>query len=272
MEHSSKVVVVAGATGSLGSSLALAAASMKCRVALMARSKDKLEQLAYAVRGRGGEAIPLVTDAQNPVLVGEAYEHIVDKWTTIDIVINCVGVVEPIGLVWQCSEDDLSASLQTNVQAMYVINRQAVLRMRKQASGTIVNITSGAGRKPYRGWSAYCSQKAAMDMFTRCIAAELEHESVRIFALSPGPFEGHMQEIIRRTSEESFPQREKFIKYYESGALADPDELGHIILEISLTDWPELSGTIADLRSDDFRTACAEHGVTFEYPGGLSRR
>jgi hypothetical protein len=70
-----------------------------------------------------------------------------------------------------------------------------------------------------------------------------------------------MQRMIRGTDRGKFPWREKFVRMYEQGQLALPESVARILIDISLTDWPELSGMVADLRSTSFKKQCREHGV-----------
>lgn len=259
------VVVVTGASAGLGRHLALQAGRQGAKVALLARRKNKLKELQKIILGERGEAIPIPADVTNPKAVRDAFMEIESTWGEADILFNSAGVVEPIAPLLKNSDAELLTSLKTNVFGVYIATREALKQMVKQENGgTVINITSGAAQHPYAGWTAYCSQKAAVDMFTRSLALEVSNKNIRIAAISPGTFESHMQQTIRATSEEDFPERPKFIKLYEEGKLADPDDVARVLLQISLTKWPELNGQVADLRSPDFKTECTRHGIEID--------
>ncbi len=84
---------------------------------------------------------------------------------------------------------------------------------------------------------------------------------MRVAAISPGPFESPMQEAIREATPEAFPSRGKFVQLYEERRLGDPEKIARTIMEIALSDWPELSGMVADLRDEDFKKECLKRGI-----------
>ncbi|NIT61624.1 MAG: SDR family NAD(P)-dependent oxidoreductase, partial [Aliifodinibius sp.] len=209
------------------------------------------------------EALALPTDVGNPTEVKKAFSEIQQQWGRMDILINNAGVVEPIAPLVKCRDDALLQSLQTNVYGTYLCTREALKHMMEEnrEEGTIINITSGAAKKPYHGWSAYSSQKAAVDMFTRCVALEVKELPIRIAAIAPGTFESNMQELIRSKSEEDFPARPKFVKLHQEGHLSKPEDVAKSIVAIALSDWPELSGRITDIRSSEFQEECRRRGI-----------
>ncbi len=257
-----KVVVVTGASSGLGRSLAIEAGRRGAKVALLARRESILKKLKDVILCEGGEPIALPTTVGNPDSVGDAFVEIDSTWGRIDILFNCAGVLEPVCPLIEASDDDLLASLKTNVFGIYLTTRESLKRMvTQERGGTIITITSGAGLNPYAGWSACGSQKAAVNIFTRCVALEVTDKPIRVVAISPGPFESPMQEIIRKTDVKAFPSREKFVRLHKEGKLASPEAIAKILLDLSLTDWPELSGMVEDLRSPDFQKQCMQHGI-----------
>ncbi len=258
-----KVIVITGASAGLGRALAVEAARRGARVALLARRKSTLEGLRNSIIDNGGNVIAFPIDIGIPDSVIKAFSTIESRWGRIDILFNVAAIAEPIKRLEHISNAELETSLRTNVLGIYLVTREALKRMLAKREGTIINITTSAAQKPYVGWSCYCSQKAAMDMFTKTIALEIEHKLIRIAAISPGPFESRMQEIIRNTADYQFPSKEKFVRLHKRGKLPSPDDIAPILLDISLTDWPELSGMVTDIRSEEFQKQCRDHGVIF---------
>jgi len=258
-----KVIVITGASAGLGRALATEAARRGARVALMARRKSTLEGLRNSINDNGGNVIAFPIDIGIPDSVIKAFTTIESKWGRIDILFNVAATVEPLKRLEHISNAELETSLLTNVMGLYLVTRETLKRMLAKRKGTIINITSSAAQNPYVGWSNYCSQKAAVDMFTRTVALETEHQLIRIAAISPGPFESRMQEIIRSTTDYQFPSKEKFVKLHEKGKLPNPEDIAPVMLDISLTDWPELSGMVIDIRTEKFQKQCIKHGVVF---------
>lgn len=261
-----KIIVVTGASAGLGRSLAMEAGKQGARVVLLARRKALLEEVKEKIVTAGGEALVLPADLREPAALTEAFRTILTTWSRIDILFNNAGVVEPVAPLIKLSEDDLLNSLKINVLGVYLATREAMRAMLEQkGGGTIITITSGAAEHPYIGWTTYCTQKAAVNMFTRIAALEAEVTPVRVAAISPGPFESHMQQTLRQSDVKDFPAWEKFINLHQKGKLPHPDTIAETLLDIALSDWPELSGMIEDIRSADFKEKCRQRGIkTFE--------
>ncbi|MGD8395846.1 MAG: SDR family NAD(P)-dependent oxidoreductase [Candidatus Eiseniibacteriota bacterium] len=263
------VILVTGASAGLGRALALTAGARGATVVLLARGSARLEALATEIERAGGIALPTPTDVRHAEAVARAFRTIDERCPRLDLVVHCAGVLEPIGPQETLDPEEMRASLEVNVLGAFLVTRAAIAAMRaRPPGGTLIHVTSGAASKPYRGWSAYCSGKAALDMLMRCAAAEAVGTPVRIMAVNPGPFESAMQELIRCTDADRFPARERFQQLHDTGRLPAPRTIAEIVLDLGLAAWPELAGEIADLRSPAFRAACIERGIaTIEPPG-----
>ena len=112
-----------------------------------------------------------------------------------------------------------------------------------------VVITSGAAEKPSYGWSAYCSTKASVNMYTKTAALEQEElkNGHKIIAFSPGIMDTNMQEKIRSSSEDEFADVEKFKEFKDNNLLKDTDLVGGVVVDI-LTDADVENGKIYHVR------------------------
>jgi len=160
------------------------------------------------------------------------------------------------------SIQSIENSILVNLYGVYIATYYTLRNMIEMGvGGAIINITSGAADKPYEGWASYCSQKAAINMFTRCIALENYLSNIIVFGISPGPIDTDMQKSIRNSRIEDFPAKSKFDKLYEDGKLISPDVAASFIVDIVTSRWKSLSGTINDLRDVKFRAECSARGV-----------
>lgn len=165
--------------------------------------------------------------------------------------VNNAGTLDPIGPSGKLQVSGIEAHLKTNLIApVILINEFIRLTRPLKVSKSILNISSGAARKPYAGWSNYCASKAGMDMLTQSIAMEQSAEEypVRIISLAPGIVETSMQQKIRATSAEQFPMQKKFADLYENQGLSEPDAVAARIIPLIFSSQPE-SGSVSDLRS-----------------------
>lgn len=161
--------------------------------------------------------------------------------------INNAGMVEPIGFAGSNTATDISKSIALNLTAPMVmsgafINEAAALPIQKR----IINISSGAGRKAYEGWSAYCAGKAGLDHFSRCVAQE--YADVKVISIAPGIIDTDMQGVIRQSAESDFPLIDNFKEYKEQGMLSSPEETADKLIRLfGRSDFDTLD-TILDIR------------------------
>jgi benzil reductase ((S)-benzoin forming) len=172
---------------------------------------------------------------------------------TRTVLINNAGVLDPVAPIADCDDRLLARNIQVNLIAPLILARH-FYHFSKAFAGRkwIVNITSGASRKPYYGWSAYGAAKAGLDMATRAMALEFSRidPAFAVCAVAPGTVDTAMQEKIRNCSAGQFEQVDKFLKLKANGALASPRHtaasLIRLLMEERLT-----NGGRYDLRAMD---------------------
>lgn len=164
--------------------------------------------------------------------------------------INNAGILTPIKPIELCSSEEIIINTNVNMTApMILASRFISLTTNIKANKQIINLSSGAGKKPYYGWSSYCSAKAGIDLFTRCIGLEesMKENPVRIISFSPGVIDTEMQKEIRMTPKEHFRELERFISFKEDGKLQGADVVARIV--VGLTENIEIqNGEILDIK------------------------
>lgn len=161
--------------------------------------------------------------------------------------INNAGTVLPIGFAGNNTAEDISKSIALNLTAP-MITSGAFIREAEgmTAQKRIINISSGAGRKAYEGWSAYCAGKAGLDHFSLCVAKE--YSDVTVVAIAPGIIDTEMQGEIRASSEADFPLIENFKEYKKQGLLSTPEETAEKLLRLFEREDFEKLETLLDIR------------------------
>jgi NADP-dependent 3-hydroxy acid dehydrogenase YdfG len=179
-----QVVVVTGASAGIGAALAEELARRGARVALVARRREKLEEVARAASG----AEVVVADVTRREAVLAAREAVLARFGRIDAWVNNAGrgITKPVEAL---EDDDLDQMVRDNVKsALY--GMQAVLpHMKARGRGTIVNVSSMLGRVPFASIrSAYSASKAALGSLTESLRFELakDHPGIRLVLVFPG--------------------------------------------------------------------------------------
>jgi benzil reductase ((S)-benzoin forming) len=169
---------------------------------------------------------------------------------TRTVLINNAGVLDPIAPIGDCDDTLLARNIQVNLTAPLILVHH-FFHFSKPFPGRkwIVNITSGAGRAPYYGWSAYGAAKAGLDMATRAMAMEFSRidPAFAVCAVAPGTVDTAMQEKIRNCSPDQFEQVDKFLQLKASGALYTPERTATTLIRL-LLDGRFKNGGRYDLR------------------------
>jgi benzil reductase ((S)-benzoin forming) len=150
------------------------------------------------------------------------------------VLINNAGVVTPVGVLDQVDAQELERNLAVNLAAPMLLMRRFLRATPQVALRRIINISSGAARRPIFGWSAYCAAKAGLDMASRCVALEAQARgwNVEVSSLAPGVIDTPMQGVVRGATVEQFADVERFRRMKAEGALRPADEVAADILRL----------------------------------------
>lgn len=190
-----KVVIITGASQGIGAAAAQVFAGAGARVALLARSADKIAALATGIGADTALALPC--DVADAGQVQRAVATVVARFGRVDVLINNAGVIEPMARLAEADPAAWSRSIDINLKGVFHAMRAAVPVMTAQGGGTVITVSSGAATNPYEGWSAYCAGKAGALMLTRALHLEEGAKGIRALGLSPGTVATDMQVRIK---------------------------------------------------------------------------
>lgn len=181
-----KTVLITGASEGVGRAIAETLSKQQMNLALISRSRDKLEQVAENVTKAGSKALVLNTDLRDPLAITTAVKTIKEKFGFLDILINNAGIASRGFWVDISLESELDI-MTVNYTAPIILMRSFLSDMLKADTGHIININSIAGlyAAPYQG--AYCASKWSLLAYSESLAYELENTKVNISSIFPGP-------------------------------------------------------------------------------------
>ena len=185
-----KVAIITGASKGIGRELCYRFAREGARVVCAARSADLVNDTAAQVQAAGGEAIAVTCDAADESAVRGLVATATRAFGRIDLLVNNAGDGGPTKPIQDYSVEDWFYTLNSCLTSSYLCARFAVPEMIKAGGGSIVNVSSVAGRRglPYR--VGYCSAKAGQVGMTYGLALELAPHNIRVNAIAPGAVEG----------------------------------------------------------------------------------
>jgi NAD(P)-dependent dehydrogenase (short-subunit alcohol dehydrogenase family) len=180
-----RVAVVTGATSGLGRATALAFAQAGADVALLARHEGDLADVAAEAARFGVRAVPLPVDLAEGEQVVRAAERALDEVGGVDVLVNSAATDAPGG-VRDITASDWDRVLAVNLRAPFLLCQAVLPSMRKTGGGTIVNVSSVAGKRGWANASAYCASKFALAGLTQALAAEGKADGIRVCVVFPG--------------------------------------------------------------------------------------
>lgn len=182
----SKVAVVPGGSGGIGSAICRRLAEAGARVFIGYNSSpDAARSLAQKLVGSGHAAIAMpVTDSDGMMKARQQVQELAGR---LDLVVNCAGTTRfvPHGDLDALDDELISRILDVNVRGVIVSSRAFVPLLRQSGGGCIINISSIAGVSAMGSNIAYCASKAAVDNLTKSLSRALAPE-IRVLSVSPG--------------------------------------------------------------------------------------
>ncbi len=244
MDLSNKVVVITGASRGLGAGIAAEMATHGLRLGLCARAVP-----AVPVASQSTQVLTRSVDVTNETALEQFATEVVKTLGPIDLWINNAGILEPVNPLRKVSSQDFKHHLEVNVLGVFHGSKIFANHVRnRDGSGVLINISSGAARSPYAGWSAYCAGKAAVDRMSECIDIEEDDSGLIVYSVAPGIIDTDMQELIRTMTADRFPLVEKFRNLKSEGAFTTADKVANAMLDLAFNPSAARDRVSIDLR------------------------
>ncbi|MBN1399899.1 MAG: SDR family oxidoreductase [Anaerolineae bacterium] len=167
-----RVILLTGASHGIGEALAWGLAREGADLVIVSRHQREVEALATELSQLGSEVLPLAADVSQRDQVEAMVEAALGHFGRIDVLINNAGIQGPPGRAWEVDPDQWVRTIQVNLVGAFLCCRAVLPSMVARRQGTIINVSSGAGRNPMPNYSGYSASKAGVTHFTRTLAEE----------------------------------------------------------------------------------------------------
>jgi len=191
-ELSGKAVAITGASSGIGEATALTLARAGASVALGARRKDRIDELAARIEDEGGTAVALEVDVSDEAAARGFVEAAHGRLGRLDTLVNNAGVML-LGPVEQADSEDWRTMVNVNLLGLMYCTHAALPIMLGQESGDIVNISSVAGRFARAGNAVYAATKFGVGAFSEGLRNEITERGVRVTLIEPGFVDTELQ-------------------------------------------------------------------------------
>jgi 3-oxoacyl-[acyl-carrier protein] reductase len=201
-----KVALVTGASQGIGRDTALALAEAGAKVAVAARSEEKLSALVADINAAGGCGFAVKMDVADPEQVKTGFKQVLEKFGRLDILVNNAAITRD-GLAMRMKADDWEVVLRTNLTGAHLCIQQALPTMMKARAGRIINISSVVAQSGNAGQANYVAAKAGIIGLTKAIAIEIASRNITVNAVAPGFIATPMTDVLPDKVKEEFKTR-----------------------------------------------------------------
>jgi NAD(P)-dependent dehydrogenase (short-subunit alcohol dehydrogenase family) len=248
MDLKGKIAVVTGASRGLGQRVALTLAEQGAQVALIARSKQPLNDTVQQIRQqRAGTGYAIVADIADTTSIERIKNEVERALGKPSILVNGAGVFGPIQLIKDSDPKQWIETMTINMISPYLLCRAFVNGMIEQGWGRIVNFTSAASLHPPGALnSAYATSKVAINQFTRHLAAELAGTGVTANVIHPGDVKTEMWAYIKEVVE-AIPGKDgdayrQWALWVEETGGDDPQKAADLVVDLISDEAASVTG------------------------------
>jgi 3-oxoacyl-[acyl-carrier protein] reductase len=201
-----KVALVTGASQGIGWDIAQALVVAGAKVAVAARTEEKLALLVGEIAAAGGEAMAVKMDVADAEQVKTGFKQVIDKFGRLDILVNNAAITRD-GLAVRMKADDWDAVIRTNLTGAHLCIQQALGTMMRARAGRIINVSSVVAQMGNAGQANYVAAKAGLIGLTKAIAMEIASRNITVNAVAPGFIETPMTNVLSDKVKEELKAR-----------------------------------------------------------------
>ena len=236
---SSPVVLITGALTGIGRATALAFAQDGARIVVSGRRDEAGHALAKELRALGTEAEFVRADVRHEADVRALIDQTVARFGRLDVAINNAGTEGQGGPLTEQTAENYAATFETNVLGVILSLKHELRVMLAQGSGSIVNVSSVAGKKGFPGAAVYVASKHAVEGLTKSAALEGAAAGVRVNAVAPGPIQTDM---LDRFTGNNADAKAGFLSLIPAQRAGKVEEIAQTIVFLASAKAPYLTG------------------------------
>jgi 3-oxoacyl-[acyl-carrier protein] reductase len=235
-----KVALVTGASQGIGWDIAQALVVAGAKVAVAARTEEKLALLVGEIEAAGGEAMAVKMDVADVEQVKTGFKQVIEKFGRLDILVNNAAITRD-GLAVRMKADDWDAVIRTNLTGAHLCIQQALGTMMRARAGRIINVSSVVAQMGNAGQANYVAAKAGLIGLTKAIAMEIASRNITVNAVAPGFIETPMTNVLSDKVKEELKAR------IPLGRLGVPRDIAASIVFLASDEAAYITGHVLDV-------------------------
>jgi len=239
MDFHEKVVVITGGASGIGRASAKLFAANGAVIIIADLNGKGVFAFANELKDAGRVAKGFVLDVSDPEAVSRFYTNVQSEFGHVDVVVNAAAIAI-LKNICDTTFQEWQRIMSINLTGTYLSCKEAILIMKKQGGGSIVNFSSSTGNyDAAKNSIAYIASKGGVTMLTKALAVDHVVDNIRVNAIAPGPTDTPM---LRKMMNEQ--QLNEFRKTLPVQRLGTPEELAHVIVFLASNDASFMTGEI----------------------------
>lgn len=246
MRLKDKVAIVTGASSDIGIEISKKFVQEGANVVLLGRNIAKLENARKSIRDYASKTVAIACDITIESQVIQTINQIANHYGRIDILVNNAGVMTDPMHFHEMTDEDLNTVINTNLFGTFKITKSVIIKMLENIhGGSVINIGSISAERaiPKVHLTAYCTTKAAINMFTKGLAVEYARRNIRCNCVNPG--------IVNAGTIKSYldyPEAKKILEDRQPlNRIGEPEDVANAVLFLASDEAKWISGIILNV-------------------------
>lgn len=234
--HNNKVAIITGARSGLGLAISKELLSQGAKITMVARSQEKLEESAEELKKiyKDAQILPLAGDVTDDGDAQMIVDKTVEKFGTIDYLVNCAGIEGPNSKITDYDMKDYRKVIEINLNGTMNMTNRVGKIMVKNGYGSIVNVSSTAGHMAVPNLVGYTASKHGVIGLTRQTAIELAKDGIRCNSVSPGGtatdmLQGYIEQEAKKAGISPQEMESKITVSVPMGRFGKPEEQAYVM-------------------------------------------
>jgi NAD(P)-dependent dehydrogenase (short-subunit alcohol dehydrogenase family) len=222
-----KVAFITGAGSGIGRATAIAFAREGAGVVVADVAEQDGKETVRQIEAAGGTALAVSCDVSRSEDVQQALQKTIETFGQLDIAFNNAGIEQPVAALADIGEEEWEQLIDIDLRGVFLGMKYQIPLLQQQGGGAIVNTSSGAGVKGFKGQAAYAAAKFGVIGMSKSTALDYADENIRVNVVAPGIIATPMMDRFSGGTEEG---RQSVIAQEPVGRMGRPEEIAAAVL------------------------------------------